>query len=210
MSAEAEKPNKASKKAEKRSDTRLLDPWERYRALGDLLEAQVDLAEMADRKTRFALIILGALNAANLLVVARPNLLAGAHSRGRFGLGIYIGCYAVLSLTAFVQAIAALKPRVSSILGRIGSAAPESAGLSGLRFIGDMLEKSPDEYYESWRHAQVGQLSRELALNVQLLAKVNTEKYSLLGRLYTSLLVLVFLTAGLATLLAYTSLGSAR
>jgi hypothetical protein len=97
---EVDKPSKGLKKLEKKSDTRLLDPWERYRALCDLLDAQVDLAEMADRKTRFALIILGAPNAANLLVAARPNLLAGAHSRSRFGLGIYIGCYAVLSTRA--------------------------------------------------------------------------------------------------------------
>jgi hypothetical protein len=36
--------DKKAKKAEKKSDTRLLDPWERYRALVDLLDSQVELA----------------------------------------------------------------------------------------------------------------------------------------------------------------------
>ena len=206
MSVDVDEAGRRLEKPGKKSDARLLDPWERYRALVDLLDAQVDLAEMADRKTRFALIILGALNAANLLVAVRPNLLAGAHSQTRLWLGAYIGAYAVLSLFAFVQAIAALKPRVSSILGRIQAVSSESTGLPGLRFIGNMLEKSAAEYYEGWTRAQVGQVSREIALNAQLLARVNTAKYRLLGRLYTSLLILVFLTAGLVTLLAYSGL----
>jgi hypothetical protein len=73
-----------------------------------------------------------------------------------------------------------------------------------------MLEKTAEQYYESWQQTQVGQLSREIALNVQLLGRVNTEKYGMLDRLYVSLLILVCLSAVLVTLLAYTSLGAAR
>ena len=58
---------KKLKKLEKNSDTRMLDPWERYRALVDTYEAFFDMNELADRKTRFALVMMGALNALNVI-----------------------------------------------------------------------------------------------------------------------------------------------
>jgi len=58
-------------------ETGVPDPWERYRALTDVLDTFNDISEMADRKTRFALVILGAMNTVNLLVVARPELFLG-------------------------------------------------------------------------------------------------------------------------------------
>src|SRR5262245_36438488 len=48
---------KAARKLEKRLETRVLDPWERYRALVDLVDSYTDLSEAADRKTRFGLLI---------------------------------------------------------------------------------------------------------------------------------------------------------
>ena len=59
---------KKLRKLEKNSDARTLDPWERYRALIDLYEAFFDMNELADRKTRFALVMMGALNALNVIL----------------------------------------------------------------------------------------------------------------------------------------------
>jgi hypothetical protein len=59
-------------------EERRLEPWERYRVLTDIAKLQLDMLEMADRRTRFALLILGTLNALNVLLVARPDLLAPA------------------------------------------------------------------------------------------------------------------------------------
>jgi hypothetical protein len=50
---------KRLRKLERMLDTRALDPWERYRALVDALDSYSDLSEQGDRKTRFALIIMG-------------------------------------------------------------------------------------------------------------------------------------------------------
>lgn len=44
-------------------ETRRLEPWERYRALDDTLDHMRDVSDMGDQKARFALIIMGALNA---------------------------------------------------------------------------------------------------------------------------------------------------
>ena len=41
---------------------RPLESWERYRALTDVIDEQMDLIDLADHKARFALIIMGALN----------------------------------------------------------------------------------------------------------------------------------------------------
>src|SRR5215510_1984742 len=67
------------KDAERLLETRQLDPWERYRALADHVDHSLDITELADRKTRFALVILGALNAVNVLLAVRAPQL-GAES----------------------------------------------------------------------------------------------------------------------------------
>ena len=54
---------------------RPLDPWERYRTLVDALEEGMDLVELADRKARFALVIMGALNIAFFFLVTRVELI---------------------------------------------------------------------------------------------------------------------------------------
>jgi hypothetical protein len=55
--------------------TRPLDPWERYRALTDAVEEGIDLAEMADRKVRFALVVMAGLNVGLFALTTRPELL---------------------------------------------------------------------------------------------------------------------------------------
>ncbi len=50
------------------------------------------------------------------------------------------------------------------------------------------------------------QVNRELAQQIQQLARVNLAKFAALNRLYIGLLTLVILTAGLMTLIAYESL----
>ena len=199
----AEKSAKRLRKLQRSGDTRTLAPWERYRTLTDVLEDYNDMAETADRKTRFALIIMGALNAGNVLAVARPDVIFGSVRGGRPWLGAYIAVYALLSLFSFVQAILALKPRSSSILGRVEAAGASLAGLPGLRFAGHVVAQSADEYYRRWAETQIGHLNREIAMHVQLRARVNLAKYKALERVYTGLLILVVLTAALVTALVY-------
>src|SRR5262245_45046355 len=47
------------RKVDKGLDTRKMEPGERYRALSDLLDNYADLSEYADRKARFALVVMG-------------------------------------------------------------------------------------------------------------------------------------------------------
>ena len=98
------------KDAERLLESRQLDPWERYRALADHVDHLLDITELADRKTRFALVILGALNAVNVLIAIRAPQL-GAEGVSPVLLQSYITGYVLLSLYAAVFAILALRPR---------------------------------------------------------------------------------------------------
>lgn len=194
---------KRLRRLERMLDTRALDPWERYRALVDALDTYSDLSEQGDRKTRFALIIMGLLNAVNFLLVARSDVFGVRAGTLSTGLAAYAALYAFLSLYFFSQAIEALRPR-SARFFKDGETA--GAGARRLRSMAHVAAQAPDEYYEFWCSAQVGQLCREVAFTAQSLAAINMDKYRALERVYTGLIALTTLTALLLTVLAYTGL----
>ena len=189
---------KKLRKLEKNSDARPLDPWERYRALIDLYEAFFDMNELADRKTRFALVMMGALNALNVILGTQRvfgDLTAGVRPL----VGLYFMSYAVLSLYFFIHAIATLRPRISMFPG--GSA--DAASRAGLRFIGDVVATTDNVYYERWTNVQIGELCRETAQHVQVVARVTDAKFKSLDRVYNGLTAMTSLSAIMVTVLAY-------
>ena len=190
---------KKLKKLEKNSDTRMLDPWERYRALIDIYEAFFDMNELADRKARFALVMMGALNALNVILGTQRmfgDLTAGVRPL----VGIYFTIYAILSLYFFVQAIATLRPRISMFPG---AKTADTASRAGLRFIGDVIALGDDEYYQRWTSVQIGELCRETANHVQVVARVTDVKFRALDRVYNGLTAMTALSAIMVTVLAY-------
>jgi hypothetical protein len=176
------------KEAERLADSRPLEGWERYRALGDLVDHLTDIVELADRRTRFALLILAALNAVNLLIAVRADQLR-LEGLSPSLLRVYLASYVLLSLYFFAYAIAALRPRLRQ-RGR-----SEQPGRGRLRLVDDILDRSPDEYYAEWQQVQIGQLNREMSNHAHILARTNAVKYAALGRVYLGLVVLVVLTA---------------
>jgi hypothetical protein len=90
---------------------RALDPWERYRALVDSLEEAQDLVELADRKARFALVIMGALNVTFFFLATRSDFPDYLPQWLRPFLGFYLLVYAGVALFFFLEAIEALRPR---------------------------------------------------------------------------------------------------
>lgn len=180
------------KDAERLLETRPLDPWERYRALADHVDHLLDITELADRKTRFALVILGALNAVNVMIAIRaPQLGADALNPTLFQ--SYITGYVLLSLYAAVFAILALRPRSQEMDGAVAQHEP-----TGMKLLAGPADCDADAYYDTWRQAELSQVNRELAMRSHLLARANTEKFRALRRVYQGLLVLVGLTAVLA------------
>jgi hypothetical protein len=190
--AESKAERKLRKDAEKSAETRPLDPWERYRALSDQVDHMLDVIEMADRRTRFALVVLGTLNAANVLIALQADVV-GASALSPALVRIHVGCYLLLSLYFLVHAVIALRPRPRQI-GRTADAG-QMTGLPGLRLVDDILAHKPDDFYEVWRTAEIGALNRELAVQVHLLARTTAEKFTALRKVYAGVLVLIVLTA---------------
>ena len=212
-SAVESKFGKYDKKAEKKRLKKLeqslkdetLDPGDRYRALSDLLKQFMDIVAMLERKTRFALVILGALNAVNLIVIGRPELVLGTQGPAIVGIGIYAGGYVAISLFLVVQAIRALKPRMSNVK----SAVKETEGqqeVLGLRFVHIINSIGFEEYYRRWHDATYSQVNRDIALVIRANSEIIDLKYRALNRLYSGLLILVFLTGGLILAIVYTRL----
>jgi hypothetical protein len=194
---------KQARRLDRLLETRTLEPWERYRALIDVLDSYTDLLEHADRKTRFALIIMGLLNAVNFLLVARADVFGVTASTLGTSLATYAALYAFLSLYFFSQAIEALRPRSARFFRDSSMPGDVPATTRRLRAMAHVAIESPDDYYAFWREANVDQLCRELAYTAQSMAAINMEKYRALERVYRGLIALTALTALLLTALAY-------
>jgi hypothetical protein len=174
--------------------SRSLDPWERYRALVDAFEQAVDLAEMADRKVRFAMVVMASLNIGVFALTTRPELLGLGYLPLRGWLGAFLLAYAVVAVYFFVQAIDALRPRPATAPGTTLGAPVEA---SRLRHRERVLAQDVAEYARGWREVRFDQLHNELALQNHRMSQVNEEKYAALGRLYGGLRVLALLFGGL-------------
>jgi hypothetical protein len=196
---DAKAERRRQKDVERFMENRPLDPWERYRALADHVDHLLDVTELADRKTRFALVILGALNAVNVLIAIRAPQIDADGLNPTF-IQLYVAGYVIISLYFFVYAIMALRPRA----GRMHRAGETRAdgGVPGLRLMDDILATDIDDYYELWRTTEVGQLDREMALQAYLLARANAEKFRAVHRVFHGLLLLVGLTALLVAIIA--------
>lgn len=197
----ARREEKLRRRREKNLDSRPLVPWERYRALSDTVDHYVEVLDHADRKTRFALVILGLLNAINLLLVAGSNTIGISTTSLGSGLALYAAAYALLSLFFFSQAISALRPRSARLFRRQGDA--DGTAPPRLRSMAHVAQQDPDALYELWNQAQIGHVSREVAYTAQALAAINMDKYRALDRLFRGLTALTVLTAALLVVLAF-------
>ena len=187
---------------------RSLDPWERYRALVDALEQAMDLVELADRKARFALVIMGALNVSFFFLATRSELVAVLPPALRPFLGFYLLIYAGVALFFFLEAIESLRPRrFRPELPFPGDAGPEHYP-QGLRYFEDAVRHDLDAYRRAWRELRFGQLNAELAVQNHVVARINSDKFRSLRRLYTGLRVLTLLAGGLLAVLALSMLAS--
>jgi hypothetical protein len=201
---DAEADAKRLRRLERALDSRPMDAWERYRALIDVVEDYREQLDAADKKTRFALIIMGLLNAVNFLLVIQSDVFGPTGAVLGRGLAVYTALYVFLSLYFFSQAIEALRPRGAKLFATPAPAEGDAG--RRLRSMAHVAQQDPDAHYAFWQTAQVGQLSREVAYQAHALARINVEKYRALERVYRGLVALTALTAVLVTGLAFRGL----
>jgi uncharacterized protein YjiK len=209
--AEDDDPKRRKREAKLLAEsTRSLEAWERYRTLVDALEEANDLVELADRKARFALLIMGALNVSFFFLVTRSELVDTLSPWLRGFLGFYLLAYAAVALYFFLQAIETLRPRrYRPQLSYPGEAGGEHFP-DGLRYYEDVVLRDLEAYRRAWREVRFGQLNAELAVQNHVMARINFDKFRSLRRLYAGLRVLAVLAGGLLAMLALSLLGSAR
>ena len=208
----AQAPEKGEAKRRKKeakllaASSRPLDPWERYRGLVDTLEEAIDLLEISDRKARFALVIMGALNIAFFFVGTRPEMVALIPGWLRSWMGVYMLVYAGVALFFFLEAIEALRPRrFRPHVPYPGVAGPQHHP-QGLRYYEDVVLRDLEAYRAAWRELRFGQLNAELMVQNHVMARINMDKHRSLRRLYGGLRVLTLLVGGLLAILALSML----
>jgi uncharacterized protein YjiK len=190
---------------------RPLKAWERYRALTDVLEEQVDLVDLADHKARFALVIMAALNVLLFFVATRTDIVEDLPGYTHVWLAGYLLIYVLVALYFFLQAVEALRPRKEQPqIRRAMDQAPEEAP-AGIRFYEDILGRDIPSYTQAWRDVGIGQLNAELAIQTHAMAAINRAKYKALRRLYMGLKVLTLMAVGMVGVAALAAfVGTAR
>lgn len=204
----AEQPSDVAKPRPKdrwRSDmARPLDPWERYRALNDAVDEAYDVIDISNREARFALIVMGSLNAIIVLAGTRADLLAAFDPQERTWASVLFGIYAVCTMYFMLQAIETLHP---------GRFRPHLEDWSidrhdyplRVRYYEDVIERDVYSHWQAWRDVRIGQLNAELAVHLHATCMKGNAKRVALRRLYSGLRVMTLLMTGLLLLFVYAS-----
>lgn len=184
-----------------RLETRKMEPWERYRALNDAMDEYYEMLDMANREARFALIIVGALNALLFVIGTRSSLVSSVYlARPWLGLGLV--AYGGVAAHLFLQAIEVLRPR--KYHPRLPeSAIPAERYPAGVRYYEDVILRDVQGHCRAWDEVRISQLNTELAIQGHSLALKVRAKHEALRRLFNGLRLMTLLAAGLAMLLVF-------
>jgi hypothetical protein len=166
---------------------------ERWRILMDVVDEGRRVAELADHKARYALVVMGALNAGVFLVLSRAHLMSDLPPVLKPWLIGSLVAYAGLSCLFVYHAIDCIRPRwLRDAVGPGGAGSLEPLGLLYWESIGGYEEKA---YRSAWNTVRMDQLNGEVVVISHHLALLVRHKYRALDRLYRGLAVLVILAA---------------
>jgi hypothetical protein len=182
--------------------SRPLDSWERYRALNDAMDEVYETIDISNRETRFALILMGSLNAFVVLAAARTDFLNVLDGRQRLWACVFLGVYAVTALYFMLQAIEALRPRKFRP-DLVNWPAENDDVPMGVRYYEDVVNRDVISHVRAWRDVHMGQLNAELAVQLHSLARKSNANRVALRRLYAGLRVMTLLVAGLLVVFGY-------
>jgi hypothetical protein len=179
---------------------RPLDSWERYRALNDSLDEAYEQIDLGNREARFALILMGGLNAALIVLAGRAPLPQTLGPVQRTCVIALLLVYVVVAVRFLLQAIDALRP---------GKFRPQLTGWAtgsddfprGVRYYEDVIERDAQSHWRAWQEVRIAQLNAELAVQFHSLCLKNEHRHIAVRRLYSGLRVMTILLATVAGLL---------
>lgn len=187
------------KAKDKLDDTRQLTPAELYRALNDALDEGYELFDLSNREARFALILMGGLNAALVIVASQSGLREQLSPIEQQIEASVIGVYALLAIVFLFQAITALRPgQFRPKLKHWPRERPDFP--QGVRYFEDIVTRGTADHWEAWQGVTLRQLNAELAVQVHSLALKNAARKKALRRLYSSLRIMTAVFAAILIL----------
>lgn len=179
----------------RRDAVRPPDSFERFRIIAELVAEGRQLVEIADHKARYALIVLGVLNAAGYVVISRAHLLGSVPSTFRPWLVGALVVYAVLTFLFMLHAIDCLRPRwlkgATLVHGRQSLLCWDAVARADLQ-----------DYRDAWGAARMDQVNDEAVAIAHRESRIIEAKYIALGRLYLGLSAMVLLGGALLAVYA--------
>ena len=178
--------------------SRPLNAWEQYRALNDAMDEAYDVTDISNREARFALLVMGILNAFVVIAASRPEVVNALDGPRRTVAAILLGIYAVTAVYFVFQAIEALRP---------GRFRPQLEGWTsstdcpvGIRYYENVIQRDVHSHWRAWNDVHMAQLNAELAIQHHSMCFRSNVKRVALHRLYAGLRVMTLLVVGLMVL----------
>jgi hypothetical protein len=184
-------------------EARRLEPWERYRALNDAMDEAYEQMDHSNREARFALIVMGILNAFVVISASRPEVVGSLDVTQRMVAAVLLGIYAVTAMYFLYQAIEALNP--GKFRPKLENWDANDMRPMGVRYYEDVIDRDVRGHWQAWHDVNIGQLNAELALQFHCLCIKTDVKRVALTRLFGGLRVMTMLVVALMVLFVYAS-----
>jgi hypothetical protein len=179
--------------------SRPLDSWEQYRALNDAIDEAYEVTDIGNREARFALLVMGILNAFVVIAASRPEVVSAVQGGQRTVATVLLAVYAVTAVYFLFQAIQALRPgRFRPELGRWTKDRKDHP--VGIRYYEDVIRRDVHSHWTAWSDVRVEQLNAELAVQHHSLCVKSNVKRLALHRLFAGLQLMTLLVFGLMVL----------
>jgi hypothetical protein len=195
ITANGDRPGKVAKndKKARRQRQQSMSAREQCRNLWEAVNQARRMVELADHKARYALVVMGVVNAGVFLLATRSEHFIQLVPEGsRPLLSFLIIPFGLISLLFLVDAYNSLRPRPPIFVADGPYTNPEDRP-KGLIFWDTLLAGSLDRYQHSWQTVHLGQFNNELAAMAYSLAHGIRAKYAALHRLYIELLLIILL-----------------
>jgi hypothetical protein len=155
---------------------RPLDAWERYRALNDAIGEAYDLIDVNNREARFALIMLGGLNALLVFAASRSDLVASLEVPHRQWVGALLAGYAGVAVFFLLEAIKALRP--GKFRPDLGDWSAQSDDYpKRVRYYEDVVTRDVHSHWRAWREVHVATQRRARHPAAQFVAEEPVHAY---------------------------------
>ena len=191
-------PHKETKRDRKLARVRHspLDPRELGRNLWEVVNQGRRLIELADHKARYALVVMGVVNASVFMLATRSeHFVQLVPPAFRPFFSFLVLPFGLMTVVFLVDAYNSLRPRPPALSSHTELLEDWESRPVGLVFWGTLLTHSVEHYQRAWETVHRGQLNNELAAMAYTLASSVREKYRSLHRLYIELLIIILLAA---------------